>query len=53
MSDYNDLILEWLTDPFNPNSVTVIPPMRYKRRTRDLNRQTMPGRVRAIYKGMI
>lgn len=47
-----DLILEWLTDPFNPNAVTVCPPMQYKRRTRDLNRRTLKSRPTRMFRGM-
>ena len=52
MNNYQDLILEWLTDPFNVNEVTICKPQRYKRRTRDLNRQTMPSRPARLYRGM-
>ena len=50
--DYQTLVLEWLTDPFNPNAVTVCPAAKYKRRTTDLNRRTLKSRPMRQYRGM-
>ena len=50
--DYQTLILEWLTDPFNPNEITKCPPMRYKRRKTDLSRQSLKSRPMRMYRGM-
>lgn len=46
------LVLDFLTDPFNPNEVTKCPAQRYRRRTRDLNRQSLKSRPRRMFRGM-